>query len=222
MSLLLLQTTNFFLQGNTAHEQPECAQSQPAGGGSNGAVRWDGRRRAWRWRREERQYGESQPVVTQHHRDAQTAASTAAVYHQQVTRITAVQMWPLTCVVRKEGFQQHIWTVWWRRGFRNVYDYLWFEMIERKTHNGKNLYEIYAKPVCVCVSVCQGSGWTGIQASWTTRYPTTSSMAQVTEWHQNFKKSVSCYPTCCNVTSLNSFQTAVRMWRGWTCQISRH
>lgn len=92
VSLLLLQTTNFFLQGNTAHEQPECAQSQPAGGGSNGAVRWDGRRRAWRWRREERQYGESQPVVTQHHRDAQTAASTAAVYHQQVTRITAVQM----------------------------------------------------------------------------------------------------------------------------------
>lgn len=74
------------LQGDPADEQPQRAEPQPAGRGSDGSVGRDGRsgRGAGR-RREEQQHGESQQVVTEHHRDAQTAASTATVHYQQVT-----------------------------------------------------------------------------------------------------------------------------------------
>lgn len=84
-----------FLQGNPAHEQPQRAQPQPAGGRADGADGWDGgrsrsREGRGRWRcgsGEEQQYGESQPVVAEHHRDAQTAAGAATVHHQQVTAV---------------------------------------------------------------------------------------------------------------------------------------
>lgn len=70
------------LQGYSAHEQPERAEPQPAGGGSDRAGGRHGRRRERRqWSREERQHGESQPVVAQHHWDAQTTAGAAAVHH---------------------------------------------------------------------------------------------------------------------------------------------
>lgn len=85
-----------FLQGHPAHEQPQCAQPQPAGGRTDGADGRDGgrsrsREGRGRWRcgsRQEQQHGESEPVVAEHHRDAQTAAGAATVHHQQVTAVS--------------------------------------------------------------------------------------------------------------------------------------
>lgn len=74
----------FCPQRHPAHEQPQRPEPQPAGGGADGANQRDGRREGGR-RREERQHGQPQPLVSQHHRDAQTAAGAAAVHHQQVT-----------------------------------------------------------------------------------------------------------------------------------------
>lgn len=107
------------LQGDSANEQPERAEPQPAGGGSDWADGWDGGRREGRGQRrrgsrEEQQHRESQSGIAQHHRDAQTATSEAAVHHQQVTHThthgrlcaSSAVCFPLAQYVRVWGQQE--------------------------------------------------------------------------------------------------------------------
>lgn len=84
------------LKGHPADEQPQRPEPQPAGGRAYGA---DADRRGREGRSgQERQHGESEPVVAQHHRDAQTATSPAAFHHQQVpAELLHTQTWFWFC-----------------------------------------------------------------------------------------------------------------------------